>query len=123
MLVTSGRKHSNKPARYFVVWGRGVAKFRGTFGWRRMFVEGSPLASTLRKYGVPVEEYRYNTTVKGRRYTRYKLIVRDEKLTARLARLVQNMVKLRRLLERRENIVLMFYSTWARYGDGESLQS
>jgi len=106
VLVASGRGLPEKPTRYLVIWGRGVAKTRTFLGWGRLAVKGSPLASVLRKYGVPVEEHRYTTMVKGRRYTRYKLVVRDVKLTARLASLAGNTAKLRRLLKRYENIVL-----------------
>ena len=106
VLVASGRELPEKPTRYLVIWGRGVARFRDTFGWYRLTAVGSPLANVLRKYGVQVEEYKYTTTVKGRRYVRYKLIVRDERLTARLARLRNDEIKLRRLLKRFENIVL-----------------
>ena len=105
-LVASGRRLPEKPTRYLVLWGRGVRKVRTFVGWRRVITDGSPLAGVLRKYGVPVEEHRYTTTVRGARYVRYKLIVRDERLTARLARLARDEARLRRMLKRFENIVL-----------------
>ena len=106
VLVASGRELPGRPTRYLVLWSRGVARFKGFIGWSRITVKGSPLADVLRKYGVSVEEHQYYTTVKGRRYTRYKLIIRDEKLTAKLSRLAKDEARLRRLMKRFENIVL-----------------
>ena len=62
--------------------------------WYRVTTNGSPLADVLRK------------TIKGRRYVRYKFIIRDEELTARLARPARDKVKLRRLLKRFKDMVL-----------------
>ena len=106
VLLAGGMELPRRPTRYLVLWGRGVKKTRGVVGWYRATTDKSPLAEVLRKYGVEVEEHRYYTTVKGRRYVRYKLVVRDERLTARLARLARDEARLRRLLKRFENVVL-----------------
>ena len=93
----------NRPNRYLVLWGGGVK--RTLTIWGRHTAIGSALADVLREYGVDVEVRKYSTTVKGRKYVRYKLIIRDIKLTARLARLAKNPIKLRRLMRRYGNVV------------------
>ena len=74
--------------------------------WYRAITRGSPLARVLSKYGVNVEEHRHSTTVKGRRYAHYKLIMRDERVAAVLARLAKDESRLRWLMKRFENVVL-----------------
>jgi hypothetical protein len=114
VLVASCRELPTRPTRYLVLWGRGIKKTRGFLGWRQVIVKGSPLAEVLRKYGVDIEEHQYTTTVNGRKYIRFKLIVRDEKLTGELARLARNEARLRRLMKRFENIVLDVLSHMGR---------
>lgn len=82
LLYASGRPLPRRPRRYLVLWGR--------VGW------------ILRKYGVAAEEHAYWTAVRGRRYRRYKVVVRDEAVTATLARLDE--AKLRRLMLRFESV-------------------
>jgi len=88
-LIASGRELPARPTRYLVLWCGGR--------W---------LAEALRRHGVMVEAYRYRTTVKGRKYERWKLVVRDERLTARLAKLSSDAAKLSALLRRFEGVVV-----------------
>lgn len=111
VFVAGGRELPRSPSRYLVVWGGGVK--RGRYGGR-IVSRGSPLAEVLRRYGVPVEEYRYRTTVKGRSYTRYKLVIRDTGVTSALSRLSRDMVRVRRLMKRFENVVLEVLSVMGR---------
>ena len=89
VLAAGGRELPTKPTRYLVLWGG-----------------GHRLAEALRRYGVEAEVHTYHTTVKGRRYERYKLIVRDERLTGRLAKLASDRARLRALMRRFRDVVL-----------------
>lgn len=86
LLIASGRPLPRRPVRYLVLW--------------------SSMGYTLERYGVNVEIKTYKTKVYGKKYKRYKVIVRDVKITAKLARLARNEIKLRRMLKRHEKIVL-----------------
>jgi len=88
-LVAGGRELPSRPTRYLVLWGG-----------------GPQLAGTLAGRGVRVEVHSYWTTVGGRRYRRYKLVVRDERLTARLARLAGDKARLSALMRRFGDVVL-----------------
>jgi len=89
VLAAGGREFPAKPTRYLVLWGG-----------------GHRLAEVLGKYGVEAEVHTYQTTVRGRRYGRYKLIVRDEKITGRLARLAGDRARLSALMRRFGDVVV-----------------
>lgn len=68
-LLASGRRLPARPRRYLVFWGGGL---------------NGLLPVALQELGVPVEVSVYSTTVRGRRYRRYKIVVRDAVATRRL---------------------------------------
>lgn len=82
-----------------------MRRVRLMVGWAKAYSKASPLAEVLRRYGVSVEEHAYYTMVKGEKYRRFKLVVRDESATRRLAALARSEVKLRRLMKRFESAV------------------
>jgi len=88
-LVAGGRELPSRPTRYLVLWGG-----------------GPQLAGALAGHGVKAEVHSYWTTVGGRRYRRYKLVVRDERLTARLAGLAGDKARLSALMRRFRDVVL-----------------
>lgn len=102
-LIASGRGLPRRRRRYLVLWAGG----RTVPGGR-----GSRLATILRLHGVDVEEHEYYTAVGDRRYRRFKLVVRDERLLARLAELDE--VRLRRLMKRYEGVVRSVLASMGR---------
>jgi len=89
VLAAGGRELPTKPTRYLVLWGG-----------------GHRLAQVLERYGVRAEVHAYQTTVNGRKYERFKLIVRDVRITGRLARLAGDRARLKALMRRFKDVVL-----------------
>ena len=67
------------------------------------------MSRTLEWYGVQHDYRVYRTTVRGRRYWRTKIIIRDTSITALLATWARRKRLFRSILERYKNVVL---SVW-----------
>lgn len=106
-LWAGGRELPRRPRRYLVLWGGGSASL--LMYHNKM----SPVAAVLRRYGVNVDVYVYKTTVKGRKYPRWKLVIRDSRVGRALTRYTRP-DKLRRLLLRHWRVVLEVVNAMGR---------
>ena len=100
-LLASGRgRRSPGRRRYLILWG-------GKEG----------LARALREYGVKTELRSYTTIVKGRRYTRTVIIVRDPQATEEASMLLANPRRLARLASMNPEVVgVVLYSIKRMHG-------
>ena len=111
-LLAGGRELPRRPRRYLVLWGGARGRVYIYIGGRARY---SPLVYFLKEIGgVKLEQHVYSTTVKGRRYKRYKIVVRDYAATRKLAELARNPARLKRWLLRYRDLVMKMLATLAR---------
>lgn len=104
LLIVSGRNIPKNGSRYLVLWSKGKGIVRNDKK-EPIKEKKTSIGNILLKYGVDVEEYKYTTNVNGKKYTRYKLIIRDEKLTKKVAEIIDNKAKLSRLMNKFSDVV------------------
>lgn len=93
----------SRPRGYYPLW---FGKVRGE--------KECLLGEVLRKYGVNVDVFTYTTVVKGKKYARCKVVVRDKKTISRVSRLFANRAELIRAMKRFENIVVEVFGAIGR---------
>ena len=111
-LLAGGRELPKRPRRYLVLWGGARGRVYIYIGGR---AHRLPLVYYLAEIGgVKLEVRKYTTTVRGRRYDRYKIIVRDYAATRKLAELARDEARLRRWLVRYRTLVMRMLACMAR---------